>query len=71
MMEWNRTHLFEEFVHIENIVMVVFLQRMTAGKSWTDLHILIPCVEEEILLDVSTQEECGIQLIWNTSVLTN
>ena len=55
--------MFEEFVHIENIVMVVFLQRMTAGKSWTDLHILIPCVEEEILLDVSTQEECGIQLI--------
>ena len=70
MMEWNKTHLFEEFVHIENIVLVVFLQRMTAGKI-SDLHILIPCVEEEILLDVSTQEECGIQLIWNTSVLTN
>ena len=32
-MEWNRTHLFEEFVHMENVVMVVFLQRMTAGKS--------------------------------------
>ena len=45
MMEWKRTHLFEEFVHIENIVMVVFLQRMTAGKSCTDLHILIACVE--------------------------
>ena len=57
------THLFVKFVHIENILVIVLLEWMVGRKRRDDLNILIPCVEEEILLDVSTQEECGIQLI--------
>ena len=55
--------MFVELVHIENILVIVLLEWMVGRRRRYDLNILIPCVEGEILLDVSTQEESGIQLI--------